>query len=172
MAEPDRWQIARLTRRHDRSAFDCGEPALDEFLRRFARQNDEKNLSRTYVATRPGSAVVAGYYSIRTGSVAFDLLTDAEKRGLPRYPIPVLHLARLAVDRSSRGLGLGETLLMHALDNAVRVAEHVGLRAVEVVAKNDAARAFYARYGFHSLHDDVHHMYLSLAAIEAAFARG
>ncbi|MBI2895462.1 MAG: GNAT family N-acetyltransferase [Deltaproteobacteria bacterium] len=165
-----RWEITRLRREHDRGHFDCGEPALAEFLRRFARQNDEKGISRTFVATRPSSVVVVGYYCVRSGAVSFDALTDEERRRLPRYPVPVVHLARLAVDRTERGRGLGESLLMHCFERTLRVSEEIGVRAIEVQAKDQAARGFYGRYGFKSLLDDVQHMYLSIDVIRTAFA--
>jgi ribosomal protein S18 acetylase RimI-like enzyme len=166
------WTIERLAKRHDRETFACGEAPLDEFLRRFARQNDEKGISRTYVATRDGSPIVLGYYSIRGGAVAFDVVPEEDQRRLPRYPIPVVHLARLAVDLRARGQKLGETLLMHALDKTVSISVELGIHAVEVQAKNEAARAFYARYGFVGLLDDPRHMYLSTKAIAAAFGAG
>jgi GNAT superfamily N-acetyltransferase len=170
---PDRpvFEIRRLERHHEREGFESGEPELDTFLIRYARQNDEKGISRTYVATRPGSPIVSGYYSIRSGAVAFDVLPEADRRRLPRYPIPVMHIARLAVDQREQGRGLGETLLMHALEKAIRVSAELGTHAVEALAKNDAARAFYGRYGFRSLLDDERHLYISLKSIRAAFAR-
>lgn len=166
------WAIELLRADHDRDDFESGEPALDAYLRRHARQNDAKDIGRTYVATRPVSRVVRGYYTLRTGQVAAELLPAGDRRRLPRYPVPVVHLARLAVDRRERGLRLGETLLLHALERAASVSSAIGVHAVEVNAKTDGARGFYARYGFGSLVDDARHMYLSMKAIRAAFGLG
>lgn len=170
MGEPA-WDIAPLSRAHDRESFSCGEPALDEFLRRYARQNQERGLSRTYVATLPGERRVLGYFTLSMGSVECDDLPDAERRRLPKYPVPVVHLGRLAVAQSERGRGLGGRLLHEALDLAVRASKSVGAFAIEVVAKQEAARAFYEKYGFLSLTDDRFHMYLSIKAAEDRLAR-
>jgi ribosomal protein S18 acetylase RimI-like enzyme len=162
-------EIARLRPEHVRERFACGVPPLDDFLRRFARQNDEKGLSRTYVATRTGELEVLGYVTLRVGEVACTDLPPDARKGLPRYPVPVLHLARLAVDRRARGIGLGEALLMHALKKALDAAEDVGLWGVEVIAEDEAARGFYMRYGFEPLVDDQRHLYLPVRTLRRAF---
>jgi ribosomal protein S18 acetylase RimI-like enzyme len=162
-------EISRLHTKHDREPFDSGVPPLDDFLRRFARQNDEKGLSRTYVATRPGEFEVVGYMTIRVGEVACADLPPDVQRGLPRYPVPVLHVARLAVDKRARGIGLGEALLMHALERALDLSEAVGVWGVEVIAKDEAARSFYMRYGFEPLVDDQLHLYVSMKTVRRAF---
>jgi len=162
-------EISRLGEDHVRENFDSGVPPLDEFLRRFARQNDQKGLSRTYVATRAGELNVLGYVTIRVGHVACADLPEEERKRLPRYPVPVLHVARVAVDKQARGAGLGEQLLMYAYRKALDVADEVGVWGVEVIAKDDAVRSFYARYGFKPLVDDDLHLYLSLKTVRKAF---
>jgi GNAT superfamily N-acetyltransferase len=168
---PRGWTLERISKTHDRAAFDSGVPALDEYLRRFARQNDRKDLGRTYVATPREGRTILGYFTIRAGAVAARELPEDERRGLPAYPVPVVHLARLAVDLSARGRGLGKWLLVHALRKAMLVADPLGVRAVEVLAKDTSARSFYERFGFRSLLDDPDHLYLSMAAIRGAFPR-
>ena len=163
-------EIARLGSQHVRATFDCGVAALDEFIRRYARQNDERGLSRTYVAVQSGAPDVLGYVTVRVGEVACADLPPEERTRLPRYPVPVLHVARLAVDTRARGQGLGEQLLIFALRKALAAATEVGLWGVEVVAKDDAARRFYERYGFASLVDDELHLYVSLRTVARAFA--
>lgn len=165
------WRIVRIAKEHERDAFDCGDDELNTFLRRYARQNDLKDVGRTYVATRPGETRVCGYCTLRSGVVAFASLLAPEKGGLPRYPVPVAHLARLAVDRTAQGQGLGEKLLVTAFEKVIEASNTVAIVAVEVIAKNDRARKFYARYGFVSLLDDELHMYLSIKAIRRAFER-
>jgi len=154
--------IEPLSARHDRSAFDCGEHSLNDYLQRFARQNDERGLGRTYVLVVPGQQQVLGYYTLSSGYVAFD--TVPEK--LPRYPIPVVHLGRLAVDLRMQGQGAGRMLLLDALRQAARVSRHIGIYAVEVRALHDRARSFYLKYGFAPLLDDRLHLYLSLKSIQ------
>ncbi|MEJ7617044.1 MAG: GNAT family N-acetyltransferase [Pyrinomonadaceae bacterium] len=156
-----RYAIEPLSPTHDRAAFDCGEPSLDDFLKRFARQNDEKGLSRTYVAVLPGEPKIHGYYSISSGAVRFNTMPEK----LPRYPIPVIHLGRLAVDVNTTGLGLGKILLLDALKRAASVSKQLGIYAVEVYALNDAAGDFYFKYGFAALRDDERHLYLTMKAI-------
>ncbi|MGH9899923.1 MAG: GNAT family N-acetyltransferase, partial [Pyrinomonadaceae bacterium] len=137
------------------------EPSLNEFLKRFARQNDEKSISRTYVAVLPAEPKIYGYYSISSGSIQFDTIPEK----LPRYPVPVMHLGRLAVDVSAREQGLGKILLLDALRRAASVSKQLGIYAVEVYALNDAARTFYLKYGFTPLLDNELHLYLTMKAI-------
>lgn len=172
MAEPPGWEFAPLSRSHDRTGFDCGEPALDEFLARYARQNQDQGISRTYVATRPWERRVFGYFTLSSGSVEIRDLPEAERRRLPRYPVPVVLLGRLAVDRSVAGRGLGERLLVEALRVALGVSASVGAYAVAVVAKSEGARAFYARYGFVSLEDDRLHLFLPMKTVRRAIDDG
>jgi ribosomal protein S18 acetylase RimI-like enzyme len=169
MVSDAEWSIELLDRSHLREPFDCGEPALNEFLKKYARQNQESDVGRTYVATRPGETRVLGFYTIGTGSVSFATLPPTERKRLPRYPIPTVHIGRLAVDRSVARKGLGETLLMHALERAAKVSDLIAVRVVEVVAKNDAARRFYLRYGFGALLDDPNHLYLSTSVVRKLF---
>ncbi|HEX8694731.1 MAG TPA: GNAT family N-acetyltransferase [Longimicrobium sp.] len=154
-----------LARQHDRAAFDCGEPALNEFLRRHARQNQERNVSRTYVATRPEDLRVVGFYTLSSGAVGFERLPERVRRRLPHYPVPVVHLGRLASDLSVRGEGLGELLLFDAFRRAAAAADIVGVFAMEVVAKHDKARDFYVRYGFEAFEDNHLNLYLPMETI-------
>ncbi len=153
--------IEPLSPSHDRAAFDCGEPTLDDFLKRFARQNDEKGLSRTYVAVLPGEPKIYGYYSISSGALQFSTMPEK----LPRYPVPVIHLGRLAVEVDTKGRGLGKILLLDALKRAASVSKQLGIYAVEVYALNTVARDFYLKYGFAPLLDDERHLYLTMKAI-------
>ena len=155
------YTIEPITAQHDRASFDCGEPSLNVFLQRFARQNDEKGLGRTYVAVRPGERRIYGYYTIAGGALQFD--TVPEK--LPRYPIPVVHLGRLGVALEMKGQGLGKALLADALQRIAGIAEQLGIYAVEVYALTDAAKAFYLKFGFQPLLDDALHLYLPLKTL-------
>ncbi len=153
--------ITPLTASHDRAAFDCGEESLNDFLKRFARQNDEKGLGRTYVAVKPDESRIYGYYTLSSGALSFDTLPE----NLPRYPIPVVHLARLAVDESAKGNRLGSALLADALKRSVSIAEQLGIYAVEVYALTESAREFYLKFGFAELLDDKLHLYLTIKKI-------
>ncbi len=153
--------IEPLSASHDRESFDCGEPSLNDFLKRFARQNDEKGLGRTFVAVEAGSPAIKGYYTLSNGSLKFDNVPEK----LPRYPIPVAHLGRLAVDVSARGQGLGEYLLLDALARIAALAGQIGIYAVEVYALSEQAKNFYLKYGFRPLLDDALHLYLPMKAV-------
>lgn len=163
------WSIVRLTRSHDRSQFRCGLPSLDTFLRELASQYEKRNLGRTYVLVPDDEARVLGYYTLASGAIAFETLPAG--RNLPRHPIPVILLGRLAVDTSVRGQGLGERLLLDALSRCLDLAEPLGIHAVEVHAIDGAAEAFYRRYGFAALRDDPHHLYLPLRHVRSALGR-
>jgi ribosomal protein S18 acetylase RimI-like enzyme len=154
--------VEPLSRRHDRGSFDCGNQDLNVFLKQFAGQNEERGLSRTFVLAEVGAAQVTGYYSIASGAVGFQ---EMPERRLPRYPIPIVHLGRLAVDSRCQGQGLGEFLLMDAFRRAQLVSEQIGIYAVEVRAIDAAAREFYLKYGFTELRDDALHLYLPMSVI-------
>ncbi|WP_169979801.1 GNAT family N-acetyltransferase [Tautonia rosea] len=161
------WRIEPLAREHDRQAFACGKAPLDEFIRRLVSQYEKRNLGRTYVAVRPGNAAVCGYYTLASGAVPFaNFPPDAAKK-LPRHPVPVVLLARLAVDKAAQGQGLGEALLIDALGRSLALADAVGIHAVEVDAIDGQAKAFYERYGFVALPDTPSHLFLPIAVIRS-----
>lgn len=128
--------------------FDCGIEELNTYLKKYASQNDRKNISKTFIATKEKENIVLGYYSVSMAEIEFDTLPVIYKNRLPRYPIPAMRIGRLAVDKKSQGQNLGEELLIHALKNAVNISSSVGLFAVIVDAKNENAVKFYKRYGF------------------------
>lgn len=160
-----KWLIEELTSDHDRSDFSCGHPSLDEFISRYASQNQKSGVSRTFVALKPSEMIVRGYYSLAAGAVAFAELPETRRRRLPRYPVPVAHLGRLAVDQSAQGKGLGSFLLIDALRRIQVAADSIGIHAIEVVAIDDSAKRFYLKYGFVELKDDPHHLYISLKTV-------
>jgi GNAT superfamily N-acetyltransferase len=159
------WEIARLAKWHDRVAFDCGNAALNDWLKLRAGQFERRDLARTYVAVRPGQPVVLAYYALSTHRVSFDALPADQAKNLPRTDVPVVLLGCLAVDRSEQGKGLGEHLLIDALRRAELTSGQVGVRAVEVDAVNDAARRFYLRYGFIPLRDNPNHLFLPMSVV-------
>ena len=154
--------IELLGKQHKRDKFDCGEQSLNEFLKKHARQNNEKGFGRTFVATLPDANDVLGYYTISSGSISFEIVPEK----LPRYPIPTVHLGRLATDVNSRGQGLGELLLIDALERTVLVAAELEVYAVELYALTDNAKRFYLKYGFVALTDDEKHLYLPIETLK------
>ncbi|TWU05024.1 GNAT family N-acetyltransferase [Stieleria varia] len=159
------WTIVRLDKSHDRTGFACGNDNLGEWIKSRASQFDRRDLSRTYVATRPGEFAVCGYYAISTHRVVYGDMPASESRGLPRMDVPVVLLGRLAVDQSSQGQGLGGFLLIDALRRALHISEQVGIRAVEVDAIDDSAQSFYLKFGFRSLLDDPRHLMMPMHEI-------
>lgn len=149
---------AAIERGHDLSAFDCGSAALNDYLRKHALANHLSESARTYVARR-GNRVV-GYYSLAAGAVSPEQVPERVKKGLARHPVPVILLARLAVDRTEQGKGLGKGLLKDALLRAAQAADLIGCRAVLVHAKDEAAKAFYAQFDFDPSPTDPLHLFL------------
>jgi ribosomal protein S18 acetylase RimI-like enzyme len=139
---------------------------LDDFIKQFATQYDRKNVARAFVAVAPGQMTVLGYYSLSSGAVQFEVMPEEESKKLPRHPVPVAHLGRLAVDEKVQGQGLGETLLMDALKRCFQHSQEMGIYAVEVYALDEGARKFYLKYGFIPLKDDHLHLYLPMKAIQ------
>jgi GNAT superfamily N-acetyltransferase len=130
----------KLARADAREGFHSGAPELDEWLIRYSWQNQRANNAVTYVSVLDERVV--GYYAIAVASVAAEVAPGSVVKGAPRQ-IPCLLLARLAVDQSMQGLGLGRGLLADVLRRAVGLADAVGIRALLVHARDDEARRFY-----------------------------
>ena len=154
---------ALLTKDHDRNSFDCGVPALNDYLKKYALQNQKRHAARTYVATRNNRIV--GYYSLAYGSVSLEDTPQSVRSGLPRHQVPVILLARLAVDSSEQGRGLGAALLKDAYFRTIQAAEIAGLRAMLVHAKDDSAKRFYKKFGFEASPIDAYHLFLRVPDI-------
>ncbi|MEN9509365.1 MAG: hypothetical protein RLZZ621_1928 [Gemmatimonadota bacterium] len=131
---------------HRLDDFACGEPVLDEWLKRRAMTNQLTGASRTFVVV-DDTQRVCGYYALAAGAVALQAATGSVRRNMPD-PIPVMVLGRLAVDGRDKGMQLGAAMLRDALQRTVAVSEQAGIRALLVHALNDRAKAFYLRYGF------------------------
>ena len=167
----DDWTIVRLRKGHRRDSFDCGVVDLNQYLQRFARQNDQIGFGRTYVAVFPGETIVRGFYTLSTSSVEHESIPDEQRRRLPRYPVPTALIAKLAVATTLQGSGLGRELLMNGIYRIVQAADEIGIHAIEVDAKDPSARSFYDRYGFISLLDEPRHMFLSIKVAKRVFSR-
>jgi GNAT superfamily N-acetyltransferase len=137
------WIITSLDKKcHNRADFDCGEPALNEYLQKFASQNAAQNISRTMVsATNPQK--IWGFYTLTVGQIDFESLPA--NWTIPRYPIPIARLARLAIDKSVQGQHLGQKILMDALRRCARLSDEIGLFGIIVDAKHDKAKKFYQK---------------------------
>jgi predicted N-acetyltransferase YhbS len=135
-----------LTPEHQVNSFKCGELILDEWLKRRALANQTSGASRTFVVTNDAQQVM-GYYALAAGAVAHQEATRVIRQNMPN-PIPVMILARLAVDMQAQGMKLGASLLQDALQRCVQISYNTGVRAMLVHALHDSARQFYEYYGF------------------------
>ena len=166
------WREEPVARRHDRKSFDCGEPALNEYLRRYARQNHESGGAKTFAAVAPAEpARILGYYSIGPGAIEFTRIPSRLTGRLGRYDVPVFRLGRLAVDRSVQGQGIGGELLMAAGERALAVAAKVGGLALAIDAKDEAAARWYGRFDAVPLLDDPLKLILPLSVFAEAAGR-
>lgn len=158
--------IEKLTRAQDIAAFHCGKPSLDDWLRRFALTNQQSDSARTYVLHRENK--VLGYYSLAAGSVRREESPARIAKGLAKHPVSVVLLARLAVDLSQHGKGMGQRLLADAMARSVAAAEIIAARAVLVHALDEQAASFYRKFGFEPSPFDSTRLMILMKDIRAA----
>ena len=157
--------IASLDRQHERESFDCGEHSLNQYLHRYANQDIRRRVNRVFVASPPDAPrQVIGYYSLSAGSLDAAALPEAFRRRLPRYPVPVVRLGRLAVAESHQGMGLGSILLADALQRIAQACQVMAVYAVVVDALSDQAAEFYRQFGFISLPSQPLKLFLPVAS--------
>ncbi|MCB0262301.1 MAG: GNAT family N-acetyltransferase [Calditrichaeota bacterium] len=155
-----------LDKKHRRNNFDCGNEALNQFIKSFALQNQKKQVSNTFVAFYPDAPnTILGYYSVSSGSLKYDDLPEEIQKKLPKYPIPMILMGRLAVDVSTQGQGIGQKLLMDAFRRAFFAAKEIAAAAVVVNAKDEKAKAFYQKYGFRELTNDPLTLFITMKEI-------
>lgn len=140
--------VKPLNKQHDRKTFDCGEPSLNQYLYR-SSQDIKRRVSRIFI-TAPSDMPeqVIGYYSLSAGSLDTTDLPEAHRRRLPRYPVPVAILGRLAITKTYQGQGLGSFLLADALQRVTQASQVIAVYAVVVDALNEQAGDFYHQFGF------------------------
>lgn len=152
-----------LSSEHSICGFDCGEKSLNDFLHRYALANHRSGSAKTFVAL--SEKQVVGYYSLAASQIEFDAASGRLKKGQARHPIPAALLARLAVDKDHQSKGLGSGMLKDAILRVLSSAEGLGIRALLVHAKDEAAKNFYLHYGFEPLPE--HPLHLSLLLKDA-----
>jgi len=150
--------VHKLCIEHITGPFDCGREELNRFLKKFALANQRANNAQTYVTIR--GSVVVGYYSLAVGAAEHRVVPERVAKGLARHPIPLMILARLAVDRREHGRGIGKALLKDALRRTAQAADIAGIRALFVAAKDDEARAFHEHFNFDPSPSDPYHLFL------------
>lgn len=154
-----------LTTAHRLDEFSCGEPVLDDWLRRRAMSNQARGASRTFGVTDANGRVY-GYYAMAAGAVSQQMATGGVRRNMPE-PIPVMVLARLAVDHRAHGIKLGGALLQDAVNRALVVSQNTGVRALLVHSLDDRAKSFYEHYGFEASPSDPMTLMLRLSSAKA-----
>ena len=162
------YKIEPLGKQHDRAAFSCGIPALDVYLQQRARQDMEHHLAAIFILT-PDSQTVVGFYTLSAHSILAAELPEESTKKLPRFPLPVTLLGRMAVSRSLQGHRLGEFLLMHALERAWLGSQQVASWAIVVDAK-EGARDFYLKHEFIPFPSRPERLFLPMTTIEKLFA--
>lgn len=144
----------RLQAAHHLDDFDSGRPALDHWLRRHALAGGAAGSARTVVAQVDGTVI--GYYALTVGAVLRENASERLRRGMPNYPIPVLVLARFALDRRWQGRGLSRMMLLDLFRRAIGIADEVGVRAIITNPLDDIAREFWLHVGFEPSADGQH----------------
>jgi GNAT superfamily N-acetyltransferase len=162
------WRIERLDRGHVRDGFDCGKPSLNDFVHALVNQYEKRNLGRTYVALKGEDQRVLGYYTLASGAIEAESLPASQAKKLPRHAVPVVLLARLAVDQSVHGRAVGGFLLRDAMTRSLDLSDKLGIHAVVVDALDAGARTFYERFGFMPLTDDEMRLFLPVSTIRSA----
>lgn len=161
-----------LGKQHRLDQFDCGEPVLDEWLKRHALSAHASGSARVFVTTLEDGETVVGYYALAAAQVAPDEATERALKGQPRArPVPAILLARLAVDRAHQRAGLGRSLLQDVLLRCLEAAEAIGARVLLVHAKHDAAKNWYMQYGFEGSPTDPLHLMMLLKDVRAFLQR-
>jgi GNAT superfamily N-acetyltransferase len=159
-------RIEKLDRHHPVERFDCGQDDLNRFLAKFALTNQLANASQTYIAL--ADEEVVGYHTLVVGEVAYGDAPERLTKGMSRHPIPLMLIARIAVDQRWQGKGIGAGLLKDAMIRTLNAADIAGIRALAVHAKDDVARAFYEHFDFLPSPTDPLHLYMLLKDIRRA----
>jgi GNAT superfamily N-acetyltransferase len=163
------WDEEPISKKLHRDAFDCGEAALNIFLRQYARQSHERGAAKTFAAvSRTDGKTILGFYTLSPGAIEYYRVPESLRKGLGRHEVPAFRLARLAVNKSVQGQGLGGQLLLSAGRRCLLAAEEVGGVALLIDAKNERVAKWYALYGAVPLTDAPLSLVLPLATLRTA----
>jgi ribosomal protein S18 acetylase RimI-like enzyme len=158
--------IAPLNPTHDRTGFQCGVEALDRYLKKQAKQDSKRRISRTFVATKlENQKLVIGYYTLSTLSIELNQLPEKLARKLPKHPVPAALIGRMAVSNAAQGQGIGKMMLADAIKRTLAVSDQIAIYALVVDAIDDNAKGFYERFGFTRLSNDSPRLFLPLKSI-------
>jgi GNAT superfamily N-acetyltransferase len=163
-------RVERLRREHLVEGFDCGREELNRYLLRYAWQNQQPGAAQTYLGI--AEDVVVGFYTLAVGHVTREEAPARLTKGLARHPVPIMLLARLAVDRRWHGQGVGKALLRNAMQRTLQAADIAGIRAFAVHAKDETARRFYEHFDFIPSPVDPMHLYVLLKDVRRIISGG
>lgn len=144
--------------------FSCEIKDLDDYLKRFARGNHKKNIGKTFVLLNEEKVI--GFYTIGMATIDFHQISEDLRKGIPKYPIPVARIGRLAVDRECQGKSMGKFLLMDAFERILEVSMSIAAYAIVVDAKNEKSKKFYERFGFFSYEENSMSLYIPIKTVE------
>jgi GNAT superfamily N-acetyltransferase len=162
------WHEEPILKKHDRKSFDCGDPSLNDFLQRYARQSHESGAAKTFLAIdHADHQTILGFYSLAPGALVYAGTPETVRRGLARHDVPGFRLARIATDLRWQGQGLGGQLLAAAARRCLRAATEVGGVVLIIDAKNGRAALWYANYGAVPLSNNPLTLVMSLATLAA-----
>lgn len=165
------WLDVPIGKKHDRTRFDCGDPALNDFFHNYARQSHEKGAAKTFLAiSKDDGKSILGFYSLCPASLEYARTPEIVRKGLARQDVPAFRLVRLAVDVSAQGQGLGGQLILAAGRRCLLAAAEIGGVAMLIDAKNQRAADWYASYGAIPLADAPLSLLMPLATIQKALA--
>jgi ribosomal protein S18 acetylase RimI-like enzyme len=171
MASEKKWNFVPIHKKYQRDHFDCGYLALEDYIKKYAKQNHEKRIAKTFVAIDDSSSLrVDGFYTLSASTIEFESLPDTSQKGLPVYPIPAILIGKLAVDGAAKGQGLGTELLVDAMLRAVKASQDVAVFAVRVDAIDSTARNFYLKYEFIPFQDHPLSLFLPIKTIAKGFS--
>lgn len=152
--------VEKLRREHAVEGFDCGSEELNRYLVRYAWQNQQAGAAQTYVGLV--DEAIVGYHTLAVGQVLLEDVPERLKKGLAKHPVPIMLLARLAIDRRWQGQGVGKALLRDAMQRTLQAADIAGIRALAVHAKDEDARRFYEHFDFVPSPTDAMHLFVLL----------
>lgn len=161
-------RVEKLRRDHPVEEFDCGREELNRYLSRYAWQNQQAGAAQTYVGIV--GKVIVGYYALVVGQVTLEDAPERLKKGLAKHPVPIMLLARLAIDRRWQGQGVGKALLRDAMQRTLQAADIAGIRAFAVHAKDEEARCFYEHFDFIPSPTDPLHLFVLLKDVRRIVA--
>ena len=155
-------QIIPFNKKYELENFDCGIEELNQYLQRYASQDLKRRIAQIFVICPSNSEQIIGFYSLSASLIKVASLPPQMAKKLPKYPVPVCLLGRLAVDKNYQGQGIGGLLLADAIKRVVKASEIIAIYALVVSAKNETAKRFYTRYGFLELLEQNNSLFLPL----------